>query len=56
MSNASYIDASAASQWSIFTAPFLPSVIFIGTSDTLIPADGILGNNVQNTIEITVYP
>lgn len=56
ISNATYVDPLATTQWSIIAVPVLPNVIFIVTSDTTALADALLGSGAQNTIEITVYP
>jgi len=56
ISNASYIDPAATTQWSIIVVPVFSNGIFIITSDTTALADSLLGSSTQNTIEITVYP
>jgi hypothetical protein len=56
ISNASYIDPAATTQWSIIVVPVFSNGIFIITSDTTALADSLLGSSAQNTIEITVYP
>ena len=41
--------------YSITVYPVFEDTIFIFTSDTSAPADGILGNYMQNALEITFY-
>jgi len=56
ISNNTYVDDVAGPDgFSILAVPFFFNVIFIITTDLSVAANGILGNNVQNTIEITFY-
>jgi len=56
ISNNTYIDDVAGPDgFSILAVPFFFNVIFIITTDLSVAADAILGNNVQNAIEITFY-
>lgn len=56
ISNNTYVDDVAGPDgFSILAVPFFFNVIFIVTTDLSVAADGILGNNVQNAIEITFY-
>lgn len=56
ISNNTYVDDVAGPDgFSILAVPFFFNVIFIVTTDLSVAANGILGNNVQNTIEITFY-
>lgn len=57
ISNNTHIDDVAVPDgYSILAVPFFFNVIFIVTTDLSVAADAILGNNVQNALEITVYP
>ena len=56
ISNNTYVDDVASPDgFSILAVPSFFNVIFIITTDLSVAANGILGNNVQNTIEITFY-
>jgi len=56
ISNNTYVDDVAGPDgFSILAVPFFFNVIFIVTTDLSVAADAILGNNVQNAIEITFY-
>ena len=57
LTNSSYIDDVAGpTGWSILAVPFFFNVIFIISSDLSVAADGIVGNNAQNALEVTIYP
>jgi hypothetical protein len=50
LSNNSYEDLSG------IAFPVWEDVIIILTNNALIPTNGLLGNNAQNALEITIYP
>jgi len=57
ITNATYIDDVAGpSGQSVTIFPVFDNVMIILTSDLTAEVDGILGNNTQNAIEITIYP
>ena len=57
ISNGTYVDdATAPTGYSIIAGPGFTNIIFITSSDLTAPADGIIGNGVQNTLELTIYP
>lgn len=56
ISNNTYIDDVAGPDgFSILAVPFFFNVIFIITTDLSTANDAILGNGVQNALEITFY-
>lgn len=49
-------DVSVPTGWSVTIFPVFDNIMIILTTDLNNAADGILGNNTQNAIEITIYP
>lgn len=59
ISNNTYIDDVTAvppTGWNVIAGPGFFNIIFIESGDLTAPVDGILGNNIQHTLELTVYP